>query len=188
MASSGRCAVPKSANTSEDSYILETPRLILRPMERVDVSALHRIANEPQVRKYLFDDEPVAIDLIEAVLQQSEDNFDSRRFGIWIVRERNSPEAIGLCGLRDAEELGEIEILYALSESKWRLGYATEAALAVQRYSFDHAQLERLIGITDTANHESWRVLERLGMREYRPAKSEPHLRYAVITRSDFVK
>jgi [ribosomal protein S5]-alanine N-acetyltransferase len=155
-------------------------------MERADVSAIHRIANEAGVRKYLFDDEPVAIEFVEAILLQSIANFDSRRFGIWIVRESNSPETIGFCGLRDAEELGEIEILYALSESKWRLGYATEAARAVQRYAFNEVRLERLVGITDTGNHESWRVLERLGMREYRPAKAEGHFKYAIVTRPEF--
>lgn len=155
-------------------------------MSSADLRAVHRIANEPDVRKYLFDDKPVAIDFIEAVLEQSTIDFDLRRFGIWIVRDKNSAEVIGFCGLRHATELDVREILYALSGSRWRLGYATEAALAVQHYAFEVARLERLIGITDASNHQSWRVLERLGMREYRPAKAEVHLRYATISRAEF--
>lgn len=173
---------------SRDSYILETARLDLRPMQRADVGAIHRIANEPGVRKFLFDDQPIAYDSVESILRQSSKNFDARRFGIWIVRERNSSDAIGFCGLRESKELGEVEILYALSEAKWRLGYATEAALAVQRYSFEDVHLERLVGITDVGNHESWRVLERLKMREYRPVASEKHLRYGIIKRSEFLR
>lgn len=168
--------------------MLETARLSLRPMRRDDVTAIHRIANEAGVRKYLFDDKPVTPDFIEAVLEQSVIDFDLRRFGIWILREKSSDEAIGFCGLRDAEELGETEILYALSESKWRLGYAIEAARAVQQYSFQVVRLERLIGITDADNLESWRVLERLKMREYRPAKAELHLRYAIVSRGEFLQ
>jgi [ribosomal protein S5]-alanine N-acetyltransferase len=157
-------------------------------MEQADVSQIHRIANEPGVRKYLFDDRVVASDYIGSISRQSTVSFESRGFGIWINRERNSPDAIGFCGLRDAEQLHEIEILYALIESKWRLGYATEAALAVQRYAFNHVQLERLVGMTDVGNVASWRVLEQLGMREYRPGKAEKHLRYAIITRPEFLR
>jgi [ribosomal protein S5]-alanine N-acetyltransferase len=163
-------------------------RLSLRPMTGADVSAIHRIANEPGVRKYLFDDKAVTIDFVESIFQQSSVNFESRGFGIWIVKESASAELIGFCGLRYAEELKEIEILYALTESKWRLGYASEAALAVQRYAFDDAHMERLIGITDLGNHKSWRVLERLRMREYLPPNAEERLRYAFVMRSEYLR
>jgi [ribosomal protein S5]-alanine N-acetyltransferase len=166
-----------------DNYIIETARLQLRPMQSADVEVLHRIANEPRVRKYLFDDRSVSSACIGEIFQQSVSNFESRNFGLWILREKPAPELIGFCGLRGVEDLAETEIFYALSESKWHFGYATEATCAVQHYAFERVGLDRLIGITDMANMKSWRVLERLGMREYRPLNAEKHLRYAIVAR-----
>jgi [ribosomal protein S5]-alanine N-acetyltransferase len=162
---------------------IETARLQLQPMQSADVMAFHRISNEPGVRKYLFDDRPVSPACVQDIFQQSVSNFKARNFGIWILREIRMPEIVGFCGLRSVEHLVETEILYALSESKWHFGYAIEAACAVQRYAFGRAGLDRLIGIADAANVKSWRVLERLGMREYRPVNAEEHLRYAIVTR-----
>jgi RimJ/RimL family protein N-acetyltransferase len=166
-----------------NNYIIETARLKLRPMQSLDIGAIHQISNEPGVRKYLFDDKPVSRAFIQEVFQQSVSNFESRNFGIWILREKRTPKIVGFSRLRGVEDLAETEILYALSELKWHFGYAIEAAGAVQHYAFDRAGLDCLIGITDAANVESWRVLERLGMCEYRPANADEHLRYAIVTR-----
>lgn len=40
--------------------VIQTRRLVLRPLSRVDTEALRRISNEPLVRRYLWDDEPVS--------------------------------------------------------------------------------------------------------------------------------
>jgi RimJ/RimL family protein N-acetyltransferase len=138
-------------------------------MQSTDIEALYRILNEPRVRKYLLDDKLVSPAFIDEIFRQSLSNFASLQFGLWILREKPAAQVIGFCGLRRVEDLAETEILYALSESKWHCGYAIEATCAVKRYAFERAGLDRLIGITDLANFKSWRVLERLGMREYRP-------------------
>jgi [ribosomal protein S5]-alanine N-acetyltransferase len=155
-------------------------------MDVADLEPILRISNEPGVRRYLFDDQSVAAGVVREIYRQSVANFESRRFGIWVVRETGCDEVIGFCGLRVFEDLDEIEILYALSEAKWNVGYALEAASAVERYAFERAGLEHVIGVTDKANLASWRVLEKLAMREYRPAGAREHLRYAVITRAEF--
>src|SRR5690348_6439275 len=168
-------------------YILETKRLNLRPMQSADIGAIHQISNEPGVCKYLFDGRPPAPTFVQRIYEQSVSNFESQNFGIWILLERRTDTTVGFCGLRITEELGETELLYALSEPKWHLGYAIEAAGAVVRYSFECLGLERLIGITDAPNVGSWRVLGQLGMREYRPANADENLRYACITRLEFL-
>ena len=40
-------------------FAIESARLALQPMCTADIDALGRIANEPGVRRYLFDDRPV---------------------------------------------------------------------------------------------------------------------------------
>jgi [ribosomal protein S5]-alanine N-acetyltransferase len=170
----------------QNAFRLESARLVLGPMLQVHIAAMHRICSEPGVRRYMFDDQPVAIEFIYEILEQSVANFAARGFGIWMISEKSGDTDIGLCGMRPVEDLGEVEILYALSDSKLGRGYAIEAARAVARYGFERAGLERLIGITDPPNVGSWRVLDKLGMREYRPAAASAHLRYAIISRDEF--
>jgi [ribosomal protein S5]-alanine N-acetyltransferase len=149
---------------------------------------MHALCNQAGIRKYLFDDQPVSIEFIESIVEQSERDFESRGFGMWLVGDAGGAAPIGFCGLRVADGLGEVEIIYALTESILKRGYAVEAASAVMRHAFEHANLPRLIGITDVPNVASWRVLERLAMREYRPPNAEPHLRYAVIDQKNLPK
>jgi [ribosomal protein S5]-alanine N-acetyltransferase len=172
---------------NECNCIFETARLNLRPMQSGDVGVIHQISNEPGVYKYLFDDKPSASDFIQGIYEQSVINFESRRFGVWILLEKRTDTIVGFCGLRIVEVLSETEIFYALGESKWHFGYAIEAASVVARYAFEHARVERLIGITDAPNVGSWRVLEKLRMRECPPANADEHFRYASITHREFL-
>jgi [ribosomal protein S5]-alanine N-acetyltransferase len=169
-------------------FALETVRLAMLPMCAADVDAIGRIANEPGVRRYLFDDRPIAPEFIRAVLAQSVSDFEARRFGIWTVREKGADSPIGFCGLRLVQDLGEVEILYALTESKWRHGYAFEAASSIVHYAFELAGLSEIVGMTDGPNIWSWWILEKLGMREFRPPDARPHLRYARLTRRKLVE
>jgi RimJ/RimL family protein N-acetyltransferase len=81
-----------------------------------------------------------------------------------------------------AKDLDEVEVLYALTESKCKHGYAFEAASSIIHYAFELAAFDRIVGITDVPNVSSWRVLEKLGMREFYPLNARPHLRYASLT------
>src|SRR3712207_9593586 len=52
--------------------ILETERLVLRPVSADELRSLHRISNEPEVRLYLWDDEQVSEATIEGLVAQSD--------------------------------------------------------------------------------------------------------------------
>jgi hypothetical protein len=60
-------------------------------------------------------DQPIPPEFICAVLVQSVCDFEARRFGIWTVREKGADSPIGFCRLRLVQDLGEVEILYALT-------------------------------------------------------------------------
>ena len=46
---------------------LETMRLVLLPLSEADLDALQCISNDPLVRLYLWDDEPVSKEQIEGI-------------------------------------------------------------------------------------------------------------------------
>ena len=68
-----------------ESYIIETARLTLVPMQSTDVGAVYQISNQSGARKYLFDDKLVCPAFIDAIFQQSISNFEARNLGIWIL-------------------------------------------------------------------------------------------------------
>src|SRR5215813_11294118 len=97
--------------------VLQTARLRLRPLEAADADVFGALCNEPGVRRYLFDDEPVSAALVHEILSRSDRDFATRGFGIWLLEEKDTNCVIGFCGLRNFHDFEDLEILYALSES-----------------------------------------------------------------------
>jgi RimJ/RimL family protein N-acetyltransferase len=147
------------------SYVIETARLRLRPLVAEDLDAIHGIWVEPGARRYLWDDEQISREKAETVLASSVESFENCGFGIWAVIHRENGDLIGFCGLRFLDGTPEIELIYGISTPYWGMGLATEAARAAIRYGFEEGGLGRIVGIADTENIASRRVLEKAGMR-----------------------
>lgn len=145
--------------------VLETERLVLRPMSAADAEALYRISNEPAVRHYLWDDRPVSRVTIERVVAQSVRLFSEERLGLFGIRLRDREEVVGFCGFARLQDMEEVELVYELDPELWGRGIATEAARACLGYAFKEVGLERMIAGTDRPNVASLRVIEKLGMK-----------------------
>ena len=143
---------------------LDTARLHLRPFSLDDIDTLHRLWTNPDVRRYLWDDEIIPRETAEAVVRSSLTSFQEHRFGFWVLTIPNEETVIGFCGLRFFDDPPEVEILYGLDPTHWGKGLATEAAQAILRYGFEQLGLTQIWGGTDAPNVASIRVLERLGM------------------------
>jgi ribosomal-protein-alanine N-acetyltransferase len=144
---------------------LETVRLVLRPLAANDAAALHRISNEPDVRRYLWDDEPVEKETIRNVISQSAGMFSEEDIGLLGIRRRGSESLIGFCGFVRLSGMKEPELAYELTRRAWGEGLATEASIACLRHAFERAGLGRAIAGVDAENAASARVIEKLGMR-----------------------
>lgn len=166
---------------------LRTERLLLRPLTEADVEALHRISNEPPVRRYLWDDEPVSPSQIENLVAESYRMFSEEGLGLFGVRIAGSEDLLGFCGFVRLEGMEEPELAYELTRKAWGRGIATEAARACLRYAFEEAGLERVIAGADAPNAASLSVIEKLGMK---PAVninlSVPDDPYYAIRQEDF--
>lgn len=153
--------------------MLATERLRLRPLAKSDVPALHRFYNDPEVRRYLWDNQTVSTETVEAVVLQSQACFAELGAGFFAIEMLDTPDVImGFCGYRKFEESGQPELLYGILPEFWGQGFVTEAATAVLAYGFDRCAMPAVIAATDTPNQASVRVLQRLGMffrerREY---------------------
>ena len=146
--------------------IIDTPNLILRPLEAADVPAYAAIRADPEVMRYLpaaasaGDARDIAASRIPAFAQ----HWRARGYGIWGVFERRGGQLVGHCGLNWLEQFDEVEVLYALARHAWGRGLATEAAHAALDFGFGPAGLARVIGLVHPDNLASRRVLEKLGL------------------------
>jgi len=141
--------------------VIETDRLSLRPLAPDDVDLVHRFWTDPDVRRYLWDDEVIDRDRAAAVVAESVASFARRGFGHWAMHLRERGAFVGWCGLRDAGD--DVELLYAVVPDAWGRGLATEAARALVSYGFDACRLDRVVAATDAPNVASARVLAKAG-------------------------
>jgi RimJ/RimL family protein N-acetyltransferase len=168
--------------------VLVTERLTLRPLSEADAEDLRRISNEPDVRRYLWDDEPVSGATIRDLVARSRSMFSEENIGLFGVRVGGGEDLLGFCGFVRLGGMDEPELGYMLTRGAWGRGFATEAAEVCLRYAFDRAGLERVIAGADAPNAASMRVIEKLGMRSVgninAGAPDEP---YFALYRKDFL-
>ena len=166
---------------------LETERLVLCPLSEADLDALHRNSNEPLVRLYLWDDEPVSMEQIKGIFSQSVREFAEKGLGLFGLRLRGEAELLGLCGFRSLENTDDIELTYQLSHECWERGFATEAARACLHYAFEEVGLERVVAGIEPQNVASIKVIEKLGMRYAgEMVQNQPETPYFTLSRKDY--
>lgn len=133
------------------------------------------------MRRHLWDDQPVPLETVHAIVAASRSSFAEHGYGMWVLE---SPDGFaGTCGLR-ATEGGDVEVLYSIEPAHWGSGLATEAAGAVLRHALGTLGLPRVLGGVDDANHASRRVLEKLGLTPLPvPDGAPPGVRWLAISR-----
>lgn len=167
--------------------MLETERLLLRPLSTDEVDSLHRISNETNVRLYLWDDEPVSETTIEGLIAQSDRMFSEERIGVFGIRMRGREDLLGFCGFVRLGGMEESELWYELTQEVWGRGLVTEAAWACVRYAFEEVGMERVLAGADAPNTASLRVIEKLGMKYLGNINaSAPVEPYFALYREDF--
>lgn len=149
--------------------ILETSRLLLRPLEISDAEAMFAMDNNPIVHKYLWQQPTQTIEetlkIIEYVRQQYLDNHIGR-FAT-ILKETGT--FIGWTGIKyinDHVENGNTNFYdygYRLDEKFWNKGYATEASIAWLDYGFNEMNIKLMNAYTHAENGASNHVLQKIG-------------------------
>ena len=172
---------------SVNSLILSTPRLTLRPFTLEDVDALHSLWNEPGVRKYLWDDEPVPRDRVHWIIDASLKTFETSRLGLWGIFPNAERTLIGFSGFWHFHEPPALELLYGIAPTHWHCGFATEASRALIKYGFHELGLDRIQASTDAGNETSERVMQSLGMTFWkREVTNGRDTIYYAISREEF--
>lgn len=151
------------------NILLETDRLILRPLELSDAEGMFLLDSNPNVHLYLGN-RPVksieeSIDYIENVQNQ----YRKNGIGRFAVILKESDEFIGWCGIKFITEEENnhnnfYEIGYRFREEFWSKGFAYESAKAWYDFAFNELKVDVLYASAHIDNLGSRRVLEKLGL------------------------
>jgi len=148
--------------------VLETQRLLLRPVKTTDLDDLFRIYGDPATNTFNPAGPYPDISHTRNVLARWTQHWVDHGFGNWAITEKESPEhIIGFGGLsiRCFENEAVNNLGYRFETDVWGKGYATELARFSVNFGFrklDHQE----ISATVRANHlASQNVLTKSGLR-----------------------
>jgi ribosomal-protein-alanine N-acetyltransferase len=156
---------------------IETPRLVLRPIELTDAPDVFAYAADPRVLRYTTAVTPTRVEETEAWLRNV---LADAHTLMWAIRLTSSSTVIG------AIELGMLSsvtasVHYALAQIHWGRGLMTEAVQAVSRWAFEaFPDLHEIATSVAKANPGSVRVLDKCGYvlfaaaEEHWPKESQP--------------
>ena len=144
--------------------ILNTNRLILRPVVEEDATAIFEYSQEPNVG---VNAGWKPHESLEETLQIMKAVFLNQDAVFAIILRENS-KLVGTIGLiADPKRQNEsVRMLgYALSERVWGSGYKTEAVKRVTQFGFEQLHLEAVSAYCYPYNIRSVRVLEKNGFQ-----------------------
>lgn len=144
--------------------ILETQRLLLRPIEQDDAQDIFAYASEPDVGPNAgwkpHENLDETLEIIETVFLHQQ-----AVFGIVLKETGTMVGSIGLVGDPKRQNEQARMLGYALSAKQWGRGYMTEAAAAVVRHGFETMGLDLISAYCYPLNERSQRVLDKLGFQ-----------------------
>jgi RimJ/RimL family protein N-acetyltransferase len=152
------------------NLILETERLILRPLELSDAEDLFAMDSNPEVHKYLWQKPTLLLDESVKVIEYVQLQYERNKIGRFATILKETAEFIGWTGIKfvdDHIENGNTNFYdygYRLNEKFWNNGYATEASKAWLNYGLNQMNIEIMNAFTHNNNGASNHILEKVGM------------------------
>lgn len=142
--------------------VLNTERLNLRQPVLSDAQDVFVLRSDLIVQR--FNSEPMTeMSEDEALISMINEGYE-RTDGIgWGITLKGTDRVIGLVGFNQWSYHNRAILGYDLAHEFWGQGIGSEAARRVIRFGFEHMGLNRIKAPTIEDNHESRRMLEKLG-------------------------
>lgn len=147
---------------------LETPRLLLRPVDERDAADVFLFASNPAVTRYtLWTAHETLDDTFAFVRDYARSRYAGREpdpLGI-VLKDDPTRSVVGSVGcFWVSKRDGVMELGYNLAEPYWGRGIAAEAARRVLDYLFEEYPVVRVQARVIEGNEASARVARKLGM------------------------
>ena len=153
------------------NLILETERLLLRPLELADANAMFAMDSNPEVHKYLWQNPTQTVEETIKIIEFVKAQYVKNNIGRFATVLKETNEFIGWTGIKyidDHVENGNTNFYdygYRLAEKFWGKGYATEASIAWLTYGFNQIHIDKMNAYTHKDNGASNHILKKIGMQ-----------------------
>ena len=154
--------------------ILETPRLLLRPLLSSDNKAMFVMDSNPNVHLYLGNDPVKSIEQCDQYIQNIQQQYKQNGIGRFAIVTKETQEIIGWAGLKFITETENnhsnyYDIGYRLSEAYWGKGYGYEAAKAWLDHGFNEMKIPAVYASAHIDNAGSNKILQKIGLQQHEP-------------------
>jgi ribosomal-protein-alanine N-acetyltransferase len=126
--------------------VLETDRLILRPLREDDLDDLAALHADPDVTRFLSGSRPRSREEMAEKLHRAVEHWRRYGFGLFALLDREDGQFAVHCGVGYLHGLADAELSYTLARQSWGRGMATETVRAVLQHAFEVVGLPRVIG------------------------------------------
>lgn len=142
--------------------VLETERLILRPVTLADAEDMFEYASDPDNVRWSFMPNQ-SLDETKNIIASI---YLASPLGRWGIELKETGQFIGTLDMHNlVETVGRAEFGYTLNKAFWNKGYMTEAAQAFVKLFFEEFGMNCLVARHDKNNPASGRVMQKIGMR-----------------------
>lgn len=150
--------------------ILETERLLMRPLELSDADVMFKMDSNPNVHTYLWKIPVQTVEDSIKIIEYIHAQYQRSNIGRFATILKETGEFIGWTGIKYIDnhvENGNTNFFdygYRLDEKFWGKGYATEASYAWLDYGFNDMKIEIMNAYAHHANGASNHILGKIGM------------------------
>ena len=146
-------------------FIIETPRLILRPFLVTDAPAMFTWAGDERVTRYLRFKTHEDVTESKKIIKLWVENESSSQVRNWAIVRKDTSEVVGSIGIITTSTIDERgEVGYALRFNEWNKGYMSEILPYVLTFGFESMGLHRIEATHSLSNPASGKVMQKAHM------------------------
>lgn len=145
--------------------MIDTPRLLLRPVTSDDFDYVYRMQSDPDMMRYIRAAEKDPAVIRERMNMWLDYMRENPGLGVFtgILKASGQPVSTGVLRHVDYTPGNELELGYMIAPDYWGQGLATEITRALMEYAFGHFPDDKLVAVTAPENMASQRVLLKCG-------------------------
>ncbi len=145
-------------------FIIQTPRLGLRPWLDSDIEPFYSMSQDDDVMRYL--PSKYSLEQCKLVKEKINQRYEDFGYCLYAAEHLESGSFIGWLGIQNFQFpwLDSVEIGWRIDKKYWDQGLTTEGANAVLKHSFEELKLKQIFSFTTLDNLASERVMQKIGM------------------------
>ena len=145
---------------------IETPRLLIREIRKVDATGIFELDTDPEVHRYLGNKPITTMEEAQSAIEFIQSQYRENGIGRWAVIEKESGCFIGWTGLKLIttpinKHVNYYDLGYRFIRKYWGKGYAQETIAPSLEYGFNQLQTGEIYAIADVGNAASNAILQK---------------------------